>query len=76
MTGGEIVETIELEKLRAENKRLRQEVELVTLLMDLGLTVVEKWWKSLPGCQDSDGPIADGNNEVRMLLETIRKLSE
>lgn len=76
MTGGEIVETTELEKLRAENKRLRQEVELVTLLMDLGLTVVEKWWKSLPGSQDSNSPISDGSDEVRMLLDAIRKLSE
>lgn len=66
----------ELEKLRAENKRLQREVELVTLLMDVGLTVIEKWWKSLPGCQDSNSPVANGSDEVRMLLETIRKFGE
>ena len=66
----------ELEKLRAENKRLQVEVELVTLLMDVGLTGIEKWWKSLPGSQDSDSPISDGSDEVRMLLDAIRKLGE
>lgn len=66
----------QVKKLSAENKRLANEVELLTLLMDIGLTVIEKWWKSLPGCQDSNSPIADGSDEVRMLLDAIRKLSK
>lgn len=66
----------QVKKLSAENKRLENEVELLTLLMDVGLTVIEKWWKSLPGCQDSNSPISDGNDEIRMLLDTIRKLGE
>ena len=56
----------ELEKLRAENKRLQVEVELVTLLMDVGLTVIEKWWKSLPGSQDSNSPISDGSDTAKI----------
>lgn len=66
----------QVKKLSAENKRLTNEVELLTLLMDVGLTVIEKWWKSLPGCQDSNSPLTDGNNEVRMLLDTIGKFGK
>lgn len=67
----------QLKKLSAENKRLENEVNLLTLLMDVGLTVIEKWWKSLPGNHhDLDSPISDGSQDVRMLLEAIRKLGE
>lgn len=66
----------QVEKLSAENKRLANEVELLTLLMDVGLTVIEKWWKSLPGQENLDSPVTNGSEDVRVLLEAIRKLGE
>lgn len=66
----------QVKNLSAENKRLANEVELLTLLMDVGLTVIEKWWKSLPGQENLDSPITNGGDDVRVLLEAIRKLGQ
>ena len=64
------------QKLELENRRLRKEQDVLFLLMDLGMTAVELWGEQhglFSGKKDLDKDSSDGNNQIGMLFDKIRK---
>ncbi len=70
----------ELELLKAENSQLKRDQEFLFLVMDIGLEVVEKWAKEngllATDSEDSEKDFANQNNQVRLLIEKIRKADQ
>lgn len=65
-----------VEELESENRRLRKEQDVLFLLMDLGMTAVELWGEQhglFSGKKDPDEDPSDGNNQIGMLFDKVRK---
>lgn len=66
-----------LKQKEAEVAELKKDQDLFFLLLELGLIAVEQWARDngLLVCtkENTDQSLADRNNQVSMLLETVRK---
>lgn len=66
----------EMAKLKAENRRLQKEQDILFLLMDLGMSVVELWGEKnglLGSKENIDKDSSDWNNQIGVLLDQIRE---
>lgn len=68
----------ELEMLKAENSQLKRDQEFMFLVIELAMATVEKWAKDndLLLREDTDQNLPNGNNQVRVFVEQIRKLDQ
>lgn len=63
-----------LNELRAENRKLKKEQDIMFLLLDLGMSAVELWAENnglLGSKEDAEETFADGNDKIRMFLDQI-----
>ncbi len=69
----------EMEELKAENRQLLKEQEILFLLMDLGMSAVELWGEKnglLGGDKNIDKNFSDGDNQIGMFLDQIGKFGK
>ena len=70
----------ELEQLKAENAQLKRDQEFMFLVMDIGLSVIEKWADAngllSSASENSDQDFSDRDNQVRVFLEQIRRADQ
>ena len=65
-----------LRKKEAEIAEFKKEQDLLFLLLDLGMTAVEKWAKDnnlALTTEKSNQGLTKGNNQIGMLLDNIRE---
>lgn len=70
----------EVDRLKAENAQLKRDQEFLFLVMDIGLSVIEKWADAngllSSASENSDQDFSNRDNQVRVFLEQIRKADQ
>ncbi len=70
----------ELEILKSENAQLKRDQDFMFLVMDIGLEAIEQWARQnnllMSGSKDSEKDFSNGDNQVRVFIEKIRKADQ